>query len=222
MKKSQNNSTRASALQITLSVALISISAILFASSFRAAPPAAPEPDVAAITGPASQTVNPQERTNVSATLPQNGFFPPLPLTAPQGAPLITVSLPTDNFDNQVPISTIIIEPVNTTLIDPTTTGGLNYVGFQGDFTFDSAVIGFATPQVQGAGLTSTNWNVSSNILDSGPGTTKTLRISAFSLDFTPLNGMGTLFNLRVLRVSNIPGDTTPLIWAQPPQNLIL
>jgi hypothetical protein len=51
-----------------------------------------------------------------------------------------------------------------TTLINPMTTGGLNYVGFQGDFTFDSAVVTFATPQVQGAGLTGTNWNVSSNI----------------------------------------------------------
>src|SRR2546426_8883033 len=37
MKRLQNNSTRASVLQITLSVALISISAILLASSFKAA-----------------------------------------------------------------------------------------------------------------------------------------------------------------------------------------
>ena len=99
-----------------------------------------------------------------------------------------------------------------TTLIDPTTTAGLNYVGFQGDFTFDSAVVTFLTASpgpTQGAGLTGVNWNVSGNILNSGPGTTKTLRISAFSNDFTPLNGMGTLFNLRMLRVSNTPGDTS-------------
>ena len=63
--------------------------------------------------------------------------------------PLITVSLPTDNFDNAVPAATIIIEPVMTTLIDPTTTGGLNYVGFQGDFTFDSAVVSFPPVRVQ-------------------------------------------------------------------------
>ena len=40
MKKRQNNSARASALQITLSVALLSVSAVLFASSFRGAPAA--------------------------------------------------------------------------------------------------------------------------------------------------------------------------------------
>ena len=40
MKKRRNNSTRASALQITLSAALISISAILLASTFKAAPAA--------------------------------------------------------------------------------------------------------------------------------------------------------------------------------------
>src|SRR5438477_6491588 len=129
----------------------------------------------------------------------------------------ITVTLPTDTFDNQVDITTIIIEPVVTTFIDP----GLGYVGFQGDFTYDSAVVGFATPQVQAAGLTGANWNVSSNILNTGPGTLKTLRISAFSLDFTPLNGMGTLFNLRMLRVSNNPGDMSPLVWAAPPNQFI-
>ena len=123
----------------------------------------------------------------------------------------ITVSLPIDTFDTSVPSATVIIEPVTTTLIDPPR--GLNYIGFQGDFTFDSAVVTFATPQVQPAGLTATNWNVSANILNTGPGTLKTLRISAFSLDFTPLNGMGTLFNLRMLRVSNTPGDTSPLVW---------
>src|SRR6266571_2445203 len=137
MKKRQNNSARASALQITLSVALMSIAAILFASSFRAAAPAAPsraQSDVSATTVPLSP--NFVLAANVPAAPRQAGFFPPLPFAAPQGAPLITVSLPTDNLDNSVPISTVIIEPVMTTLIDPTTTGGLNYVGFQGDFLF--------------------------------------------------------------------------------------
>src|SRR5947207_14338876 len=108
MKKRQNNSARASALQITLSVALLSVSAILFASSFRAAStaPGAPQPDVTAITGPASQNAVPQELSSAPATLPQNGFFPPLPLTAPEGAPLITLSLPMDSFYNSVPLST--------------------------------------------------------------------------------------------------------------------
>jgi len=40
MKKQQNNSTSASAIQIVLSIALLSISAVLMASSFKAAPPA--------------------------------------------------------------------------------------------------------------------------------------------------------------------------------------
>ena len=43
----------------------------------------------------------------------------------------IVVSLPTDTFDTSIPIATVIIEPLNTTNIDPS----LNYVGFQGDFT---------------------------------------------------------------------------------------
>src|SRR5205814_1431136 len=31
-------------------------------------------------------------------------------------------------------------------------------VGFQADFTFDAAVVSFATPEVEAAGLTATNW----------------------------------------------------------------
>src|SRR5205823_12358740 len=38
MKRQQNNSTRASALLVALSIALLSISAVLLASSFKAAP----------------------------------------------------------------------------------------------------------------------------------------------------------------------------------------
>src|SRR6266446_773407 len=119
MKQRQNNSTRASALQITLSVALMAVSAILFASSFRAAPQAAPD-----------------------------GFYPPLP-AAPEGGgnlPGITVALPVDSFDAALISSTVIIEPVTTTLLNSTTTGGANLVGFQGDFTYDSAIVSFAAP----------------------------------------------------------------------------
>src|SRR5438105_10861488 len=46
-----------------------------------------------------------------------------------------------------------------------------------------------------------------------------TLRISALSNDFTPLSGAGTLFELRMLRVSSIPGAMSPLIWAPSPDN---
>ena len=238
MKKRQNNSARASALQFTLSVALLSVSAILFASSFRAAAPAGPfrpQSDVVAATGPVSQNlvlaanVPAAPRQDgfypplpVSTTHRQDGFYPPLPL-APQGA-LITVSLPIASFDTSVPSSTIIIQPVTTTLIDNTTTEGLNYVGFQGDFTFDSAVVTVLTVSpgpTQGAGLTAFNWNVSGNVFDSGQGTTKTLRILAFSNVLTPLNGSGTLFNVRMLRVSNMPGDTSPMVWAADPDSFL-
>src|SRR5205814_9997527 len=176
-------------------------------------------------------------RPNVPAAPLQAGFFPPLPIARPprkagfspplpqatEGA-LITVSLPIATFDTSVPASTVIIEPVMTTLIDPVTTQGLNYVGFQGDFLFDSAVCTFLTTSpgpTQAAGLTAVNWNVSGNVLNTGPGTMKTLRISAFSNDFTALNGMGTLFNVRMLRVSNTPGATSALAWKPAPDNFI-
>ena len=105
--------------------------------------------------------------------------------------------------------------PVVTTFIDPKH----NYVGFQGDFTFDSTKVTFAAAPVEPAGLTATNWNVSANIL--GTGTTRTLRISAFSHDFTPLNGCGTLFNLRMRRVTGTNGANTALTWAATPDNFI-
>ncbi len=127
----------------------------------------------------------------------------------------VTVSLPSDSFNTSVPSSTVIIEPVVTTLIHPS----LGYTGFQADFIFDSAVVSFSSPFAQPAGLTGTNFNVSANILNTGPGTVKTLRISAFSLDLTPLNGSGLLFNLRMLRVSGTPGATSPLIWSPAPND---
>src|SRR5678815_1359776 len=198
MKKRQTNSAGGSAPQIAISVALLSVSAILFASNFRAAPP----------------------------SQPQYGFYPPLPLptlpdpVTPDGVPGITVALPIDSINaDVVPTNVTVIEPVSTTLIDNTTTGPVGYVGFQGDFSYDSAVIGFATggslgPAVQRAGLTSDpSWNVSSNILNTGPGTFKTIRISAISTNFMPLNGAGTLFELRPFRVGSA-GSSSPLVWA--------
>ena len=65
MNKRQNNSARASALQITLAVALMSISAILLASSFKAAP---------------------EPKPNAPAATQQDGFYPPLP-HSPRNAP---------------------------------------------------------------------------------------------------------------------------------------
>ncbi len=146
--------------------------------------------------------------------------------TPPQVA--ITVTLPTSFLDPSVPSTTNIILPVTTTQIDPFPNPGPNpnpnpgdpgYVGFQADFTFDTTIVTFQAPYVQAAGLTGTSWNVSANVLSTGPGTLKTVRVSAFSLDFTPLSGAGTLYNLICRRVSNTPGNATPLTWKPYPED---
>ena len=72
---------------------------------------------------------------------------------------------------------------------------------------------------MQKAGLTGANWNVSGNVLP-GKGPIRTLRISAYSNDFTPLNGSGTPFELRMSRVSKA-ALRTPLIWVAPPDQFI-
>ena len=92
-------------------------------------------------------------------------------------------------------------------------------VGFQGDFTFDERVVTFQSEPVQKAGITGGNWNVSGNVLP-GAGPIRTLRILAFSNDFTPLSGSGTLFELRMTRVSQA-AQGTPLLWAAPPDQFI-
>src|SRR5438552_1212339 len=75
---------------------------------------------------------------------------------APSGSG-ITVTLPTVSLDTSVPSSTVIVQSIMTTNIDPS----LNYIGFQGDFTFDSSVVTFPNPVVQAAGLTGSGWTVS-------------------------------------------------------------
>ena len=128
--------------------------------------------------------------------------LPSLAGAAPTGAPL-TVSLPNVNLDSSVPISTVIVQPVTTTNIDPS----LNYIGFQADFTFDSSVISFMAPVVQAAGLTGSGWTVAGNILPNPPTGIRTLRVSAFVNDgLTPLSGAGVLYNLRMIRVSSCAG----------------
>src|SRR5207249_4109397 len=84
--------------------------------------------------------------------------------------------------------------------------------------TFDERMVTFQSEPVQNAGLTGGNWNVSGNVLP-GPGPIRTLRISAYSLDFVPLSGSGTLFELRMTKVSNAQG--TQLIWAGPADEFI-
>jgi hypothetical protein len=100
------------------------------------------------------------------------------------------------------------IAAVTTSAIDAKS----NLVGFQGDFTFDERVVTFQSQPVSNAGLTGGNWNVSGNVLP-GAGPIRTLRISAYSNDFAPLNGSGTLFNLNMTRVSR-EAQSTALIWA--------
>src|SRR4051812_2631003 len=117
MKKRQNNSARASALQVSISVALLCLSAILFASSFRAAP---------------------EQQTGVQ----QPGFYPPLPnqLTnlpphypPSQNTPdqAVGVTAPTFSMDTSDGF-VVNLQPVNATTINP----ALNYIGFQADMIF--------------------------------------------------------------------------------------
>ena len=124
------------------------------------------------------------------------------------------VALPEVAVDQFV---TDFIAQVTTTTIDARN----KLVGFQGDFTFDERVVTFQEPPVQNAGLTAGNWNVSGNVLP-GTGPIRTLRISAYSNDFTPLSGSGTLFELRMKRVSSTPGASTALTWAALPDQFIL
>src|SRR5205085_7127115 len=107
---------------------------------------------------------------------------------------------------------------VTTSQIDPTK----KLIGFEGYFTFDERMVTFQDPPVQNAGLTANHWNVSGHVLpgtETGP--IKTLRISAFSLDLTPLSGEGTLFQLNMTRVSKTV-DTTQLLWVAPPNFIFI
>ena len=93
-------------------------------------------------------------------------------------------------------------------------------VGFQCDFTFDERVVAFETDPVQKAGLTGGNWNVAGNVLP-GAGPIRTLRVSAYSLDFSPLSGVGTLFELRVKPIVNKSTQSGQLLWATSPNKFI-
>ena len=120
------------------------------------------------------------------------------------------VSLPDKTFDKS---ATNLVAPVTTSNIDKKS----NIVGFQGDFTFDERVVSFQSPPVQKAGLTGGNWNVSGNVLP-GDGPIKTVRISAYSNDFVPLQGAGTLFELKMTKNSKATSGTS-LTWAAAPNH---
>jgi len=130
-------------------------------------------------------------------------------------ATVAAISLPNGAVDASV---TNFIAQVTTTDIDAKN----KLVGFQGDFTFDERVVTFQSEPVQNAGLTAGNWSVSGNVLPvlPGAGPMRTLRISAYSNDFTPLSGSGTLFELRMTRVSKA-AQSTQLLWAAPPGQFI-
>src|SRR4029077_14712804 len=100
--------------------------------------------------------------------------------------------------------------PVVTTAINPSS----NLVGFQGDLTFDERVVTFQNDPVQKAGLTAGNWNVAGNVLE-GPGPIRTLRVSAYATDLTPLSGAGTLFELNIVKVNR---GNTQLNWTASPE----
>ncbi len=144
-----------------------------------------------------------------SQTAPNDG------MTAGKVAPTVAaVALPEVAFDSSKSNSNF-ISAVKTSIIDAKD----KLVGFQGDLTFDGRVVGFQSVPVQKAGLTGGNWNVSGSVLP-GTGPIRTLRISAYSNDFAPLSGSGTLFELRMSTVSKAT-QGTPLTWAAPPNHFM-
>src|SRR5262249_26193842 len=123
---------------------------------------------------------------------------------------------------------TPIIEPVMTTAITPPLDANGNcldasdcYIGFQGSFAYDSAIVDFPPGIVQGsAGLTGNGWDVGVCFRNTGPGTMKRVDVSGFVIDgTTPLNGSGVLLNLTMYRVNNTPGTVAPLNWLTVPQD---
>ena len=123
-----------------------------------------------------------------------------------------TLTLPNVSMDQS---NVNFIAAVTTSAVD----GRNKLVGFQGDLSFDERTVTFQSEPVQSAGLTKRNWNVSGNVLP-GIGPIRALRISAYSNDFTPLSGSGTLFELRMTKVPD-PTQGTPLLWAAPPDEFI-
>ena len=135
------------------------------------------------------------------------------PLSREVASTVQKVSLPEVSFDKTKNEATA---PITTTAIDAKN----NLVGFQGDFTYDERGVSFQNPPVQRAGLTAGNWNVSGNVLP-GDGPIRTVRISAFSSDFAPLNGSGALLELRMVRAAKGGQGTpaSPLKWEAAPNH---
>ena len=164
------------------------------------------------VTPTSTPTATATATATATPTATATATIAPTPTPTPTPSPIVVamVSLPVATITTSV---TTFTQPIVTSAIN----GADNLVGFQGDFTFDSSVIAFQSTPVSSAGLTATNWNVTGNVF--GAGTIKTLRVSAFSNDFTPLSGSGTLYNLNMTRVSSTPGANTALTWRPPPDN---
>jgi hypothetical protein len=153
-----------------------------------------------------SQTGVDDDGTSVSALSGLNTSAEKVPVT------ISTLSLPNVAVDSLVTNFTVQVTTTDINAAD-------KLVGFQGDFTFDERVVTFQSDPVQKAGITGGDWNVSGNVLP-GTGPIRTLRILAYSNDFTPLSGSGTLFELRMTRVGKA-AQGTQLIWAAPPDQFI-
>jgi hypothetical protein len=87
-------------------------------------------------------------------------------------------------------------------------------ISFQGEFTFDSRVVGFQSRAVSPAGLTAGGGSLLANVLGDGP--IKTLRVSY--VGSANLEGSGVLFNLNMVRVGK-SGASTGLNWSGAPNH---
>jgi hypothetical protein len=164
--------------------------------------------ELRAFAGASTQAAPVAERSDgASQSAPDDG-----PTSRDLPATVATVTLPEVAVDQSMSNFTA---AVKTSAIDTKS----KLVGFQGDFTFDERVVTFQSPPVQKAGLTGGNWNVSGNVL-SGTGPIRTVRISAFANDLMALSGSGTLFELRMTRVSKTT-QGTPLVWLAPPNHFM-
>ncbi|MEK6303455.1 MAG: C25 family cysteine peptidase [Acidobacteriota bacterium] len=124
----------------------------------------------------------------------------------PAGGVASTVSLPTTSVGTNVTSFSLLISVTDTT--------GNNYIGAQGDFTFNETIA--TVVSASAAGITTTGWTVQGNI-QPGPGPTRTFRFFVLSQDggVTPLAGGGTLIRLNLTKTAGgTPGSSTPLTWA--------
>src|SRR5262249_49346688 len=135
---------------------------------------------------------------------------------APSGA-ATTVNLPTADLDTSIPVTTVVMLPVNSTATDP----ALNFVGFQGDFIFDSSVLTSPPPYVAAGDVTANDRTVAGNVIDLDPPhpPLKALRVSAFANGLSPLSGAGSLYKIQMIRMSNTTGANTTLTWRPAPSH---